>query len=743
MSDHSESPIGQLPDPAEIDALVRGAHGDPFHILGMHGAEEGRLTVRAFVPGADAVEVTDRKSGRRVAELRQLHDGGFFAGPVPRRKNRFPYRLRARFGDGSQEMEDPYRFPPVLGELDLHLMAEGSHRQIYHRLGAHPVTLEGVEGVSFAVWAPNAQRVSVVGDFNNWDGRCHPMRKRHEVGVWELFIPDLQRGALYKYEIIDARGQRLPLKADPLAFEQEQPPATSSRVHGLVEHDWRDGAWLQRRGAALDVAEPISIYEVHAGSWRRGEEGEPLDYDRLADQLIAHVKDLGFTHIELLPVSEHPFGGSWGYQPLGLFAPTRRFGPPEAFARFVDRCHQEGIGVIIDWVPAHFPSDEHGLGRFDGTALYEHEDPRLGFHHDWNTLIYNFGRREVSNFLQANALFWLSRYHVDALRVDAVASMLYLDYSREPEEWIPNRYGGNENLDAIAFLRQTNANIATEFPGTGCIAEESTAWPGVSRPTDEDGLGFAYKWNMGWMHDTLEYMRKDPIYRRHHQDQITFSLVYAFSENFILPLSHDEVVYGKGSLLNKMPGDQWQKFANLRAYYAFMWGHPGKKLLFMGGEIAQEREWDHDGSVDWHLTESPLHAGMMALLRDLNRVYRDLPALHQRDCDERGFQWIDASNAAQSVLAFLRKGEEGTAPVLVILNFTPEVRRNYRLGVPEGGYWREVLNSDAEIYGGSNVGNDGGIAAGSQGLHDQPHSIELTLPPLGALMLTPAREGGA
>ena len=733
-------PQSQLPDPAEIEALVSGAHGDPFHILGMHQADGGPLTVRAFVPGAQAVEVTDRKSGRSLAELRRLHDEGFFAGPVPGRKKQFAYRLRAHFGDATEELEDPYRFPPILGELDLHLMAEGSHRRIYHKLGAHPVTLEGVEGVSFAVWAPSAQRVSVVGDFNGWDGRCHPMRKRHEVGVWELFVPALERGALYKFEIVGPSGQLLPLKADPLAFEQERSPATSSRVHGLVEHDWNDAAWLARRGAALEFSAPVSIYEVHAGSWRRGDDGESLDYDRLAETLIPYVRDLGFSHIELLPISEHPFTGSWGYQPLGLFAPTSRFGSPEGFARFVDRCHQQGVGVIADWVPAHFPSDAHGLGRFDGTALYEHEDPRLGVHRDWDTLIYNFGRREVSNFLQANALFWLSRYHIDALRVDAVASMLYLDYSREPGEWLPNVHGGNENLDAIAFLRQANANIAMEQPGTGCIAEESTAWPGVSRPIQEGGLGFAYKWNMGWMHDTLEYMRKDPIHRRYHQNQLTFSLIYAFSENFILPLSHDEVVYGKGSLLGKMPGDRWQKFANLRAYYAFMWTHPGKKLLFMGAEFAQEREWNHDSALDWRLIDDPLHGGVLRLVRDLNRVYRDWPALHQLDCAAAGFRWIDASNAAESVIAFLRQGDSGTSPVLVVVNFTSEVRRNYRLGAPQGGMWREILNTDSELYGGSNVGNGGGVSATDEPLHGQPHAIELTLPPLAALVLTPVQE---
>ncbi len=726
-----------LPDSAAIDALVRGAHGDPFAILGMHGGDGVPLSVRAFDPAASKIEVIDGKDGRCMAELSRIHDAGFFAGIIPRRKKRFAYKLRLTKAGQVTDVDDPYRFPPILGELDLYLMAEGTHRQLYEKLGAHPTSIDGVSGVSFIVWAPNAARVSVVGDFNQWDGRCHPMRKRHEGGLWELFVPGLERGTLYKYEIIGAGGNLLPLKADPVSFEQEVPPATSSIAHGLVKHRWGDDDWLAGRGATVDPCAPISIYEVHLGSWRRGAGGEWLDYDALADGLIAHVQDLGFTHIELLPITEHPFSGSWGYQPIGLFAPTSRFGSPEGFARFVDRCHQAGIGVILDWVPAHFPSDAHGLGHFDGTALYEHEDPRLGLHKDWNTLIYNFGRREVSNYLQASALYWLSQFHLDALRVDAVSSMLYLDYSREPGEWIPNVHGGNENLDAIQFLRQTNTNIGEQATGAISIAEESTAWPNVSRPVESGGLGFAYKWNMGWMHDTLEYMKKDPIYRSHHHNQITFSLIYAFSENYILALSHDEVVHGKGSLIGKMPGDRWRKFANLRAYYAFMWTHPGKKLLFMGCEFAQEREWNHDASLDWHLTEDPQHDGVMHLVRDLNRVYREFPALHQLDCDPAGFQWIDAGNAEQSVLVYLRRGTEGTSPVVIVVNFTPIVREHYRIGVPFGGAWREVLNSDSELYGGSNVGNYGTVNAGSESWHGQPASLELTLPPLATLILSP------
>ena len=740
MAETSSTQSPKLPDAAEINALVTGAHGDPFAILGMHGGDGEALTVRVFAPRASSVEVLDRNTGKSVATLPRLHDAGFFAGAMARRKKRFAYTLRIAEGDRQTETEDPYSFAPILGELDIYLMAEGTHHQLYAKLGAQLQTIDGVDGVSFVVWAPNASRVSVVGDFNHWDGRCHPMRKRYEGGLWELFVPRLEHGALYKYELISASGSRLPLKADPVSFEQELPPATSSKVHGRVDYEWNDRDWMEKRGKAIELSAPVSIYEVHAGSWRRRSDGNWLDYDELADTLIPYVKWLGFTHIELLPITEHPFSGSWGYQPIGLFAPTSRFGAPEGFARFVDRCHQEGIGVILDWVPAHFPSDEHGLGRFDGTALYEHDDPRLGVHKDWNTLVYNFGRREVSNYLLASALFWLAQFHVDALRVDAVSSMLYLDYSREPGEWLPNVYGGNENLDAISFLHQTNTSVSEQFPGAVTIAEESTAWPNVSRPVKDGGLGFGYKWNMGWMHDTLEYMKKEPIHRSHHQNQMTFGLVYAFSENFILALSHDEVVHGKGSLFGKMPGDRWQKFANLRAYYAFMWTHPGKKLLFMGGEFAQEREWNHDASLDWHLTDDPMHAGVMHLVRDLNHLYRDLPALHQRDCSPEGFQWIDASDAAKSVLIYLRKGYDDVKPALVILNFTPMVRENYRVGVPGGGHWNEVLNTDSSLYGGSNVGNFGGVASSEVPWHGQSSSIEVTLPPLGGLVLSPADE---
>ncbi len=723
---------------SDIDAIVQGQHGDPFAVLGPHPASDGRTSIRVFAPEADRVEVIAPQGDAVLAPLETLNAAGFFAAPLPSGTDAAHYRLRLHKGVHQWEAEDPYRFPPYLGEMDVYLLSEGTHRKLYEKLGAHPMQIDGVDGVAFAVWAPNALRVSVIGDFNAWDGRRHPMRKRVEAGVWELFLPNVGMGALYKFELIGPDGRLLPQKADPMAFSQEPPPATGSRVTGLVNGHWKDEEWLSRRTAAQDRSAPISIYEVHLGSWRRGENDAFFDYARLSDELVAYVKDLGFTHIELMPISEHPFSGSWGYQPVGLFAPTARFGPPEAFARFVDHCHQEGIGVIVDWVPGHFPTDAYGLAQFDGTALYEHQDPRRGFHPDWNTLIYNFGRREVANFLDSNAVFWIDRYHIDGLRVDAVASMLYLDYSRKSGEWVPNIHGGRENIEAIEFLKGMNTRVYGAFPSAVTIAEESTAWPQVSRPVDGGGLGFGYKWNMGWMHDTLAYMSQDPIHRRYHHSELTFGLVYAFSENFILPLSHDEVVHGKGSLLGKMPGDRWQRFANLRAYLAFMWTHPGKKLLFMGGEFAQEREWNHDRSLDWHLLAQPEHRGVQELVRDLNRLYRSTPALHQLDCEPSGFQWIEASDADQSVLAFLRKGEAGSPPAIIVCNFTPVVRYNYRVGVPVGGGWEERMNTDAANYGGSNLGNSGCVDAADNPSHGQPYSLSLTLPPLATLVLTPA-----
>ncbi|MFC0201976.1 1,4-alpha-glucan branching protein GlgB [Paracoccus rhizosphaerae] len=713
------------PSAAAIEAILRGNHHDPFSILGRH---DGQL--RVFAP--QAAEVCAVSSGG-ATQLSRVHPEGFFCGPAPQGD----YRLKMSAGSHEWEVDDPYRFGPVLGEMDEYLIAEGSHRKLYDKLGAHPMVHEGVEGTAFAVWAPNARRVSVVGHFNAWDGRRHPMRKRLGPGIWELFIPGIAAGEIYKYEIISAHGHRMPLKADPVGFAHELPPETASVVEGLPQHDWHDSGWMAGRAARQDAQAPISIYEVHLGSWRRGGGDEILSYDAVGDLLVPYVIEMGFTHVEFLPVSEHPFSGSWGYQPVGLFAPTSRFGDPEAFARLVDRLHQAGIGVILDWVPAHFPSDAHGLAQFDGTELYEHADPRQGFHQDWNTLIYNFGRREVANFLQSSALYWIDRFHVDALRVDAVASMLYLDYSRKEGEWIPNQYGGNQNLEAISFLRGVNERVQQDYPGAITIAEESTAFPKVSRPVAEDGLGFAFKWNMGWMHDTLGFFRRDPIHRRHHQHDLTFGLVYAFSENFVLPLSHDEVVHGKGSLIGQMAGDRWQKFANLRAYFGFMWTHPGKKLLFMGGEFAQEREWNHDRSLDWHLLDDPLHSGMQALVADLNRLYRDRPALHRLDCAPEGFEWIDASDAEQSVLVFMRKSDDGSDPCVVVCNLTPEPRYDYRIGVPKPGLWHEVLNSDDARYGGSNLGNHGLVQADDEPWHGRDQSLRLTLPPLATIVLAP------
>jgi len=728
------------PAAADIDAIAAGRHGDPFAVLGMHQAEDGSVSVRVFWPGAASCNVVDAKTGKQAASLELIHPEGVFAGPVPRRKKPFPYRLDLWDGrNGHWQAEDPYRFPPILGELDIHLLREGNHRRLYERLGAHPTAIDGVAGVAFAVWAPNATRVSVVGEFNQWDGRRHPMRKRIEAGVWELFVPGVADGADYKYELLGPDGRLQPLKADPLEFRHQLRPETASRVAGLARHDWRDGAWMAERRARQATDAPVSIYEVHLGSWRRKNGVEFLTWDELGDTLIPYATGMGFTHLELLPISEFPFDGSWGYQPIGLYAPTSRFGPPEGFARLVDRCHVAGLGVIIDWVPAHFPTDVHGLARFDGTALYEHEDPRLGFHRDWNTLIYNFGRTEVRNFLVANALYWMDRFHVDALRVDAVASMLYLDYSRNAGEWLPNVFGGRENLEAVAFIRELNTLTFGEHPGSTTFAEESTAWPQVSRPVDGGGLGFGYKWNMGWMHDTLEYMHHEPVHRKFHHHQMTFGIHYGFTENFVLPISHDEVVHGKGSLLHKMPGDRWQQFANLRAYFGFMWTHPGKKLLFMGCEFAQADEWNYSRSLDWHLLDDPPHRGVQDLVRDLNRLYRELPALHVKDCDPAGFEWIDGGNADDSVLAFVRYGNEGDAPVLAVCNFTPVVRGGFRVGVPREGRWAERLNTDAGVYGGSDVGNPGGLVAEPVPWNGQPHSVTLRLPPLATAVFVHER----
>ena len=716
------------PLPPEGYAVVEGRHPDPFHYLGRH-MEDGGPVVRVFLPEAVDVAVID-ESGRS-SSLRRIHAAGLFAGPLPDDSPR--YHVRARYGEQVVEIEDPYRFPPVLSDLDLYLMGEGTHMRLYDKLGAHPLVLEGVAGVAFVVLAPNARRVSVVGDFNSWDGRRHAMRVRGN-GFWEIFVPAARTGDKYKYEIVGPDGALLPLKSDPVAFAAELRPQTASIV---VDLDALPRPQPAPQGANA-LGAPISIYEVHLGSWRRRpEEGNRwLTYRELAQELPAYARDLGFTHVEFLPISEHPFDGSWGYQPTGMFAPTSRFGTPADFAGLVDACHRAGLAVILDWVPGHFPDDPHGLGRFDGTSLYEHADPQQGRHLDWNTLIYNFGRTEIANFLLANGLFWLDRYAVDGLRVDAVASMIYLDYSRPAGGWIPNRLGGRENLEAVAFLRRFNTETFARFPQSTTAAEESTAWPMVSRPVEWGGLGFGYKWNMGWMHDTLDYVAKDPIYRKYHHGQIVFGLHYAFSENFILPLSHDEVVHGKRSILGRMPGDQWQRFAGLRAYYAFMFGHPGKKLLFMGNELAQENEWSHDRPLDWHLLEQPLHRGVQSLVRDLNQLYRSIPALHELDCDPAGFEWLVMDDADRGVFAWLRKGSDAGSRCVVVINFTPQVHRDYRIRVPFFGTWREVLNTDAAGYGGSNVGN-----AGTTRTLDESSvpEVNLVIPPLAAIFLIPER----
>ena len=715
----------------DIDTLAAARHGDPFAVLGMH-EHRGALWVRTVQPGATGVQVIDAASGRALTTLPQVHADGVFDGRIPRRRRRFAYRLRVIRDASACEVEDPYRFPPLLGEMDGWLLAEGTHQRIYERLGAHAAVLEDVEGFAFAVWAPNASRVAIVGDFNQWDGRCHPMRLRRECGVWELFLPRLHGGERYKYEVKDAAGALLPLKADPFAFATELRPATASVV--CVP----PGGMQARAQAPLPSAarnRPVSIYEVHAGSWRRGENGRMLDWTELADRLLPYVQQMGFTHVEFMPVMEHPFDGSWGYQPTGLYAPTARHGAPADFAALVRRFHEAGIGILLDWVPGHFPADAHALARFDGSCLYEHADPRQGLHPDWNTLIYNYSRHEVRNFLAANALFWIERYGVAGLRVDAVASMLYLDYSRLPGQWVPNTHGGRENLDAVSFIRDTNDLICAGHPDAVVIAEESTAWPGVSRPASDGGLGFHYKWNMGWMNDTLDYMQRDPVHRRHHHDALTFGLIYAFNENFILPLSHDEVVHGKGSLLAKMPGDRWQQLANLRACYGLMFTHPGKKLLFMGCEFGQTSEWNHDHALDWDLLDQPGHLGIQRLVRDLNLVYRAHPELHQLDTEAAGFAWLSHDDAAQSVLAYERRARDGRA-LVVLCNLTPVPRLRYRVGVPQAEPWRELLNTDQAVYGGSGLPSAPG-ATEALPWQQRPQSLCLDLPPLACIVLQP------
>ncbi|MQT43592.1 MULTISPECIES: 1,4-alpha-glucan branching protein GlgB [unclassified Pseudomonas] len=738
MSSSGQSGGGKdalLPAIVDIQALVRAEHPDPFSVLGPHADGKGGQFIRAFLPGAVSVQVLAREGQALLGRLEQAQTPGLFVGHFAQAQ---AYLLQVDWGDVQQISEDPYSFGPLLGEMDLYLFAEGNHRDLSHCLGAQLTHVDGVPGVRFAVWAPNARRVSVVGDFNGWDGRRHPMRLRHPSGVWELFVPRLLAGEAYKYEILGAEGI-LPLKADPMALQTQLPPLTASIVAAPLNIDWQDADWMHARARHQRTDAALSIYELHVGSWQCevddvGDVSRQYGWRELAERLIPYVQQLGFTHIELMPIMEHPFGGSWGYQPLSQFAPSARYGSPEAFGAFVNACHVAGIGVILDWVPAHFPNDTHGLAQFDGTALYEYADPREGFHQDWNTLIYNLGRTEVHGFMLASALHWLKHYHVDGLRVDAVASMLYRDYSRKAGEWVPNIHGGRENLEAIDFLRHLNDVVALEVPGALVIAEESTAWPGVTQGTEQGGLGFSYKWNMGWMHDSLHYIQQDPVYRAHHHNELSFGLVYAWHEHFILPISHDEVVHGKHSLIDKMPGDRWQKFANLRAYLSFMWAHPGKKLLFMGCEFGQWREWNHDEQLDWYLLQYPEHRGVQKLVSDLNQLYREEPALHEQDDVPQGFQWLIGDDATNSVYAWLRWSKAGK-PVLVVANFTPVPREAYRVGVPEAGIWHEIINSDAGVYSGSNYGNGGGVNTDPQPSHGQEVSLALNLPPLGVLIL--------
>jgi 1,4-alpha-glucan branching enzyme len=720
------------PQLAEIERVVAGQHHDPHSVLGAHPGPSG-VTVRALRPLAKSVALV-LADGRRV-EMDHLHEGVFAVtlpgAEVPR------YRLAITYPDADEVVQDdPYQFLPTLGEFDLHLISEGRHEELWRVLGAHVLVLDAgsgqrCAGTAFAVWAPNARGVRVTADFNFWDGRAHPMRSLGGSGVWELFVPGVGDATRYKYAVCGRDGTWRD-KADPMAFSAEHPPATASVVY-TSSYSWGDSSWLDSRASRQPVREPMSIYEVHLGSWRPG-----LSYRELAGQLVAYVADMGFTHVEFLPVAEHPFGGSWGYQVTSYYAPTSRFGSPDDFRYLVDALHQAGIGVLLDWVPAHFPRDEWALARFDGTPLYEHADPRRGTHPDWGTLIFDYGRTEVRNFLVANAIFWLEEFHIDGLRVDAVASMLYLDYSRQPGEWTPNQYGGRENLDAISFLQEVNATCYRRVPGITMVAEESTAWPGVTRPVHLGGLGFGFKWNMGWMHDTLSYLRHDPIHRQYHHNEMTFSLIYAFSENFVLPLSHDEVVHGKGSLLGKMPGDEWRRFAGLRSLLAYMWAHPGKQLLFMGSEFGQGSEWSADNGLDWWVLDFDVHQGVQRLSRDLNALYRATPALWRLDSVPDGFGWIDSNDAQGNVLSFLRFSGSGAGDVVAcIANFSALPHLDYRIGLPAAGRWREVLNTDAENYGGSGVGNQGFVEAVPEPWHGRPASARLTLPPLGVLWLAP------
>ena len=734
------TPISSAAETAGLKAVADGRSGDPFAVLGRHAVTvDGRpaVIVRTLQPAASAVElITDG----RVTPMPRRLASGLFEARIPLEEGisseQLDYRLRIHEGDAVREIVDPYQFGQVLSDYDLHLFSEGTHLRAWEKFGAHPMAIGGVAGVHFAVWAPNAQRVSVVGDFNRWDGRVHPMRRLVPSGVWELFVPDVPVGACYKYEVRTPEGHLLE-KSDPYAQQFEVPPNSASVIWPGGEYQWGDDQWMNDRTSLGGWHDrPMSVYEVHLGSWRRVPEDNyrSLTYRELARDLIPYLREMGYTHVELMPVMEHPFAGSWGYQVIGFFAPTSRFGTPDDFRYFVDECHRHGVAVILDWVPGHFPKDPHGLARFDGTALYEHADPRQGEHRDWGTLIFNYGRTEVRSFLLSSALYWLQEFHIDGLRVDAVASMLYLDYSREHGEWIPNQYGGRENLEAVDFLQRLNTVTHGRLPGTITVAEESTSWPAVSRPTYIGGLGFTFKWNMGWMHDMLEYVRQNPIHRRWHHNQITFSMLYSFTENFVLPFSHDEVVHGKRAMLDKMPGDAWQKHATLRALYGYMFGHPGKKLMFMGAEIGQWREWDHDSSLDWHLLDEPLHRGLQAWVRDLNLTYQREPSLHEVDFEGQGFSWIDCQDNENSVISMIRRARHPQDFTVMVVNFTPVPRPVYRIGVPESGWYREVLNSDAELYGGSNMGNGGGRHTEPVPAHGHDQSLSLVIPPLGFVL---------
>ncbi len=730
--------VNKTVSPEDLSRILRADHADPFSVLGMHVVSvngQAGVAVRAFLPEAREVAVWNVESSARYGMAR-VHEEGFFEAVVFDWPGPFTYQLEWVDGGGERRwVHDPYSFPPVLSDYDLHLFGEGTHLRLFETLGAHPMSIRGVNGMRFATWAPDARRASVVGDFCRWDGRRYPMRTRGGSGVWELFIPGLEAGALYKYEVRTQAG-RLLLKSDPCATRTELRPNTASITHGLPPLAWNDAAWMAGRAARDPLEGPMAVYEVHPGSWRRVPgEGRPLTYREMASALVDYVAEMGFTHVQFMPVTEHPLDDSWGYQVTGYFAPTSRFGTPEDFAALVDAFHRRGMGVLIDCVPGHFPRDAHGLAEFDGTSLYEHADPRQGEHRDWGTKVFNYGRNEVRCFLLSSVLFWFERYHIDGARVDAVASMLYLDYSRGAGEWMPNRYGGRENLEAIGFLKQLNEAVYARFPGVVTVAEESTSWPGVSRPTYLGGLGFGMKWNMGWMHDILDYMSHDPVHRKFHHDHLTFGLLYAFHENFVLPLSHDEVVYGKRSLLSKMPGDAWQKFANLRLLYGFMYGHPGKKHIFMGGEFGQWDEWDHRKSLDWHLLQFDPHRRLQAYVRDLNRLYRSEPALYEVDFHHRGFEWIDFRDTDQGVVSFLRRAKDGQDFVVFVCNFTPVPRLDYRVGVPAPGFYRELINSDAEVYGGGNVGNWGEVQAEAIPWHGRDYSVRLAVPPLAVLIL--------